>query len=98
MAYLLTHFWPGGTEEQYRTMLAKVHPAAGLPDGQIYHAAGPTEGGFLIAAVWDSKDSADRCVTGTLLASLPVEGGFEGAPQERTAEIVNLDTGVPSAR
>jgi hypothetical protein len=79
-------------------MLAKVHPAAGLPDGQIYHAAGPTEGGFLIAAVWDSKDSADRFVTGTLLASLPVEGGFEGAPQERTAEIVNLDTGVPSAR
>ena len=97
MAYLLTHFWPGGTEKQYRTMLTKVHPSTGLPAGQIYHAAGPTEGGFLIAVVWDSKESADQFVTGTLLASLPVEGGFEGAPQERTAEVVNLETGVSAA-
>lgn len=29
MAYLMTHFWPGGTDEQYRTMIATVHP----PDG-----------------------------------------------------------------
>jgi hypothetical protein len=98
MAYLLTHFWPGATEEQYRTVLKKVHPPAGLPEGQIYHAAGPTEGGFLIAAVWDSKASADRFVAEKLLAGPPVEGGFEGRPQERTADIVNLETGVPAAR
>ena len=90
MAFLLTHFWPGATEEQYRTMIATVHPPNGLPDGQIYHAAGPTEGGILIAAVWDSKDSADRFVRDVLLASMPVEGGFEGQPEERTAEISNL--------
>jgi len=36
MAYLLTHFWPGATEDQYRTMIAAVHPANGLPDGQTY--------------------------------------------------------------
>jgi hypothetical protein len=58
MAYLMTHFWPGGTEDQYHAMLSVVHPD-GLPAGQVYHAAGPTEGGFLIAAVWDSKESAD---------------------------------------
>jgi hypothetical protein len=93
VAYLLTHFWPGGTEEQYRTMIGVVHPSNGLPDGQIHHAAGPTEGGFLISAVWESKDSADRFVSETLLASLPVEGGFEGQPEERAAEISNLETG-----
>lgn len=92
MAYLLTHFWPGGTEEQYRAMLAEVHPSSGLPEGQVYHAAGPTEGGFLIAAVWDSKDSCDRFVADTLMASMPVEGGFEGEPEERTAEVSNLET------
>ena len=92
MAYLLTHFWPGATEEQYRTMIATVHPAKGLPDGQIYHAAGPTEGGILIAAVWDSKESADRFVRDVLLASMPVKGGFEGQPEERTAEVSNLQT------
>jgi hypothetical protein len=92
MAFLLTHFWPGGTDEQYRAMLAAVHPANGLPDGQVYHAAGPTQGGYLIAAVWDSKQSSDRFVNEVLLASLPVDGGFEGQPEERAAEIANLET------
>jgi hypothetical protein len=91
MAYLMTHFWPGGTEDQYRAMLAVVHPD-GLPAGQVYHAAGPTEGGFLIAAIWDSKDSADRFVRDTLMANMPVEGGFEGRPEERVAEAVNVET------
>ena len=31
MAYLMSHFWPGGTEEQYRATLAAVHPDGGLP-------------------------------------------------------------------
>ena len=92
MAYLMTHFWPGGTEAQYRTMLSVVHPADGLPKGQVYHAAGPTDGGFLIVAVWDAKESADRIVKETLMASMPVAGGFEGRPEERVAEVVNLQT------
>ncbi len=91
MAFLLTHFWPGGTEDQYRTMIARVHPPDGLPDGQIYHAAGPTDGGYLVAAVWDSKESSDRFVSEVLL-SLPVAGGFEGQPVERVAEVSNLQT------
>jgi hypothetical protein len=90
MAYLMTHFWPGGTEEQYRTMISVVHPTDGLPKGQLHHAAGPAEGGFLIAVIWDSKESADRFVNDVLLASLPVDGGFEGRPEERVAEVVNL--------
>ena len=92
MAYLMTHFWPSGTEQQYRAMEATVHPPEGLPEGQIYHAAGPTEGGILIAVVWESKEHADRFVNETLMPSMPVEGGFEGQPEERTAEIINLAT------
>ena len=92
MAYLLTHFWPGATEEQYRATVAVVHPADGLPDGQIYHAAGPTEGGMLIAAVWDSKESADRFVSEVLMGSGPIDGGFTGRPEERVAEVINLQT------
>ena len=59
MAFLLHHFWPGGTEDQYQAMVAVVHPAGGLPKGQTHHVAGPTDGGYLITAVWDSKESAD---------------------------------------
>jgi hypothetical protein len=91
MAYLMTHFWPGGTEDQYHAMLSVVHPD-GLPAGQVYHAAGPTEGGFLIVVVWDSQESADRFVRDTLMASMPVEGGFEGRPEERVAMAVNVKT------
>lgn len=92
MAYLLTHFWPGGTEEQYRATLAVVHPSDGLPSGQISHAGGPTEGGYLIAVLWDSKESADRFLAETLIPAMPVEGGFEGQPDERGAEVSNLET------
>jgi hypothetical protein len=56
MAYLLTHFWPGATVDEYKASIAAVHPPGGLPEGQTYHAAGPTEGGILIAAVWESKE------------------------------------------
>lgn len=91
MAYLMTHFWPGGTEDQYRTTIATVHPPNALPDGQTYHAAGPTEGGYLVTAVWDSKESADRFMNDVLMAS-NVEGGFQGAPEERVAEVSNLQT------
>ncbi len=93
MAYLMTHFWPGGTEDQYRASLAVAHPSGGLPEGQLYHAAGPTDGGVLIAAVWDSKESADRFMSETLLPAMPVEGGFAGQPEERVAEVMNLQTG-----
>jgi hypothetical protein len=92
MPYLLTHFWPGGTEEQYRATLGAVHPADGLPDGQLSHAAGPTEGGYLISVLWDSKESADRFLSETLIPSMPVEGGFGGQPEERGAEVANLET------
>jgi hypothetical protein len=92
MAYLLTHFWPGGTEEQYRATLGAVHPADGLPEGQLSHAAGPTDGGYLIAVLWDSKDTADRFIRETLMPSMPVEGGFQGGPEERGAEVSNLET------
>lgn len=93
MTYLITHFYEGGTEAQYNAVVDAVHPPGGLPDGQTYHAAGPTDGGYLVIAVWDSKDSSDRFVSETLLPALEKAGdGFPGPPQERTAEVANLLT------
>jgi hypothetical protein len=92
MAILMTHFWPGATEKQYREEIAGVHPNGGrdLPAGQIFHAAGPAPGGFLISVVWDSKASADRFVQEVLMPNVVRKGGFEGRPVETIAEIVNL--------
>lgn len=93
MAFLIRHFYEGGTAEQYEAVVDAVHPPGGLPAGQVYHAAGPTDGGWLIAAVWDSQDSFDRFVTETLMPALQkVKGGFAGPPQQRAAEVSNLLT------
>jgi len=90
MAYLMTHFWPGAGEEQYRTSIAAVHPADGLPEGQLQHAATATDGGILIVALWDSQASADRFMNDVLLPRMPVEGGFTGQPEARTGETINV--------
>jgi selenophosphate synthase len=88
MAYLLTHFWPGGTEAEYRATVAAATDAAGGTLPESFHAAGPTDGGYLIAAVYESKDACDRFVQETLMPLMPIEGGLVGPPQERGAEIV----------
>jgi hypothetical protein len=93
MAFLITHFYEGGTADQYEAVVAAVHPAGGLPAGQTYHAAGPTDGGWLIAAVWNSEASFDAFVQDTLMPALQsVQGGFAGPPQQRACEIANLLT------
>ncbi len=88
MAYLLTHFWPGGTEEQYRVTLAAVTEAAGGKRPESTHVAGVTDGGILIVAVYESKEACERFVGGTIMPLMPLEGGLVGPPEERGAEIL----------
>jgi len=92
MAYMITHFWPGASVEQYNATVAVVHPPGALPDGQTYHVAGETDGGILITAVWESKEQSDRFVQDVLMASMPIAGGVEGRPDERAAEVVSLQS------
>jgi hypothetical protein len=63
-----------------------------LPKGQIYHAAGNTDGGVLIVAVWDSKESCDQFVADVLMPNVAKAGGLEGKPEERAAECFNILT------
>jgi hypothetical protein len=96
MAYGITHFFAGGTKEQYEASLAAVHPGRGaLPQGQIFHAAGPCEGGWLIVAIHDSRESWERFRDTILMPRLGqgVKGGFSAPPQERTFEVDNLVAG-----
>lgn len=93
MAYGIVHHFPGGTKEQYEASLTAVHPARdALPPGQIYHAAGPSAGGWTIVAIHDSKASWERFRDGTLLPAFGkgIEGGFSSSPQETAFEVHNL--------
>ena len=57
MAYAIVHFFPGGTKKHYEASISAVHPAKNsLPKGQIFHAAGPSAGGWTVVAVHESKE------------------------------------------
>ena len=95
MAYGVVHQFAGGTADQYEKSIAAVHPADGsLPAGQIFHAAGPTEGGWLITAIHESKESWERFRDGILMPQLKagIPGGFDVPPQEMTFEVDNLQS------
>jgi hypothetical protein len=90
MAYGIVHHFPGGTKEQYEASVAAVHPGPGrLPDGQIFHAAGPSAGGWSIIAVHDSKESWEAFRDGILLPKLQqgVDGGFATPPEETAIDL-----------
>ena len=93
MAYAIVHHFPGGTKEQYEAALTAVHPARNvLPKGQIFHAAGPSAGGWTIVAVHESKASWEQFRDGTLRPAFEkgIGGGFTSSPQESAFEVYNL--------
>jgi hypothetical protein len=93
MAFGVVHHFAGGTKEQYEASVAAVHPGKDkLPDGQIFHAAGPSAAGWTIVAVHESKESWERFRDQTLLPRLQagIEGGFASPPQETEIDIDTL--------
>jgi hypothetical protein len=93
MAYAIVHHFPDGTEENYAASIAAVHPSDGsLPDGQVFHAAGPSDGGWTIVAVHDSKESWEQFRDGILVPRMQagIEGGFPTPPEETSFEVANL--------
>lgn len=92
MPYAIRHFFPGGTQEQYDASIEAVHGGSGvehLPEGQIMHGAGATEGGWTIFAVHETLESWERFRDDILLPKLGagVEGAFEGPPDEKVFEL-----------
>jgi hypothetical protein len=93
MAYGIIHHFPGGTKEQYAASIAAVHPGPDkLPDGQIFHAAGPSDGGWRIVAVHESQESWETFRDQILMPAMQagIDGGFAGPPEETTIEVDTL--------
>jgi hypothetical protein len=92
-AYGVVHFFPGGTTDQYEASIGAVHPGEGLlPDGQIFHAAGGSSGGWTIMAVHDSKESWEQFRDGILLPRMQqgIEGGFASPPEETVIDVYKV--------
>ncbi|MGA2805198.1 MAG: hypothetical protein ABSF89_12555 [Acidimicrobiales bacterium] len=92
MAYGVVHHFADGSKEQYEASLAAVHPSdGGLPDGQIFHAAGPSADGWTIIAVHDSQESWEQFRDDVLMPKMTegIEGGFTSPPEETTFAVYN---------
>jgi len=93
--YGIVHFFPGGTKQQYEASIAAVHPGPNLlPKGQLFHVAGPSEGGWTIVAVHASKASWESFRDEILLPRMQqgIKGGFKTPPQQTPFEVYNLVT------
>lgn len=90
MAYGIVHFFAGGTKEQYEASLGEVHPDRNtLPEGQIFHAAGPSGDGWIIVAIHESKASWEKFRDNILVPRMTqgIPGGFTAPPQEQAFEV-----------
>jgi hypothetical protein len=95
MAYGVVHKFAGGTKEQYQASIAAVHPAGGgLPEGQVFHAAGPSADGWTIVALHESQQSWEQFRDTILLPRMAagIAGGFAAPPEETGFEIDNQVT------
>ena len=93
MAFGVTHYFPGGTKEQYEASLAAVHSDIKvLPAGQIFHAAGPSGDGWSVMVVHETKASWEQFRDTILLPRLQagIPGGFATPPEEVEIDIYNL--------
>ena len=93
MTYGISHFFPGGTEAQYAATMVAMNGEAGvIPEGQIFHAAGPAEGGWQVVAVHDTKESWDAFVESVFVPRVTagIQGGFTVPPTETTWEVTHL--------
>ena len=92
MGYGVVHTFPNGTKEQYEASIAAVHPGGGaLPEGQVFHAAGPSADGWTIVAIHDSQESWETFRDGILMPTMAagIDGGFTAMPTETTFQVHN---------
>ena len=92
MTFGVVHHFPGGTRENYEASIAAVHPADGLPDGQIFHAAGPSADGWTIVAMHESQQSWEAFRDHVLMPRMQagIEGGFPTPPEETVFDVTTL--------
>jgi quinol monooxygenase YgiN len=75
---------PRQTQEQYDAAVDQLNLAESLPEGWIFHAAGPTENGWRVVEVWESQEAADAYFQGRLGQVLQDVGVSLGQPDTFT--------------
>jgi hypothetical protein len=75
---------PGVSRAQFEAMDAAVGSDA--PDGLIFHASGPVDGGWEVVDFWDSREQFDRFIAERVGPAMAQSGA---APPEITEFAVH---------
>lgn len=91
MAVGLRITFSDGTQQQYDAVNERMGIEAQPPEGLIFHVAGPLEGGWVIADVWESRAHFDRFSEDRLGPALAALGdqGPAGPPDIQEFEVYN---------
>lgn len=93
MTYAIVHHFKGGTREQFEAVSAKVDPAgSGLVAGELLEVSGPSEDGWVVMGLFESKEAWERFLNDTLMPTIRELGaaGFAGPPDELSFDAVNV--------
>jgi len=70
----------GVTAEQMDRVNASIDADGNPPDGLIFHASGPTDGGWVALDFWESRPHFDRFAAERIGLAVAAVGGAAGAP------------------
>jgi quinol monooxygenase YgiN len=87
MAVCLIFEGPGVTQAQYDQVRTEVAPGDRVPEGAIFHVAGPTETGWCVVEVWESQEALQRFIQEKLHPALQ-RAGITGQP--RIFQVANI--------
>jgi hypothetical protein len=70
----------GVTAEQFDQLNAMIDPDGNPPDGIIFHASGPVDGGWGVLDFWESREHFDRFAAERIGPAMAAIGATGGAP------------------
>ena len=99
MAIGLRIKFSGGTQQQYDAIHAHMGIDSDPPEGNIFHAAGPVEGGWGIIDFWESRDAFDRFAASRLQTALQELGErtFSSSPDIKEFPVYHITMNAVSA-
>jgi hypothetical protein len=76
----------GVTAEQFEQVRSAVNPEGNPPDGLIFHASGPIDGGWGVIDFWESSEHHQRFVAERVMPAMAAAGAT-GAPDVHEFEV-----------
>lgn len=94
MAFARIAVFPDGTQEQYEHLASLMGEGVAHQPERRLIAAGPSEGGWAIIQVWNSKEPLERFIADHLSPAMARAGdlGYPQPPRIIDVELVDLHT------